>query len=88
MTQTLSITFHLTLSDDSVDTADDGETRQPDTGVCLPVSVSVRHRGLVGPQLRHTRAMRCLSIEEHLIFLKNLFDLFVSAVSAGGSDEL
>lgn len=28
LTQTLSITFHLTRADDNVDTADDAETRQ------------------------------------------------------------
>lgn len=48
LTQTLSITFHLTLSDDNIDTADNGETWQPDTGVGLPVSTSVKHHGVVG----------------------------------------
>lgn len=39
LTQTLSITFHLTLSDDNVDTVDNGETRQPLVWVCLLAGV-------------------------------------------------
>lgn len=44
MTQTLSITFHLTHVDDSVDTADNVETQQRGTGVGLAVSMSVKHQ--------------------------------------------
>lgn len=77
LTQTLSITFHLTLSDDNVDTADNGKSRHPDFGVSLPVSASVEHHWVEGlaPQLRQRRAeMSCLfkaSIEKvsHILVL-------------------
>lgn len=77
LTQTLSITFHLTLRDDNVDTADNGKTRQPDIGAVLPVSASVKHHGVEGlaPQLRQRGAeMSCLfkaSIEKasHIFFI-------------------
>lgn len=44
MTQTLSITFHLTRVDDSVDTADNAETQLCSTSVGLAVSMSVKHQ--------------------------------------------
>lgn len=43
LTQTLSITFHLTRVDDNVDTADDAETRQRGTTGGLAVSTGVKH---------------------------------------------
>lgn len=48
LTQTLSITFHLTLSDDNVDTADNGKTRQPDIGAGLLLARALNTMGLRG----------------------------------------
>lgn len=51
MTQTLSITFHLTRGDDSVDTVDNIEARKCGTGVGLTVNIIVKHqRAVGGPQ--------------------------------------
>lgn len=48
LTQTLSITFHLTRVDDNVDTADDAETRQRGTAGGLAVSMGVKHHKVGG----------------------------------------
>lgn len=57
MTQTLSITFHLTRVDDSVDTADNAETQLRGTSVGLAVSMSVKHQ-VEGAALSSARDVR------------------------------
>lgn len=80
MTQTLSITFHLTLGDGGVDTADGGETRRPDADVR---GRGTPWRGRAGAQLSRRRVTSCwstASAEERLI-------VFIYLVTGGARNE-
>lgn len=94
LTQTFSITFHLTLSDDNVDTADNGRTRQPDVAAGLPVNSSVKHQGVEGLALTSTRDVwrRVVFLKpqlkkstSHFLYLLVDFFFYLTVMSEGGS---